>query len=606
MILFNIFQCIIPCLTLTLIAGSMGRAILGRVMPESEARICLVPLQIGVGFVPIAFFLNVLLVLHLFSAAVTGLSALLLCTWLWKGCALIVRESFQYLCSSLHWSKHEWKRTIPLLLVLLMFIWGGVGLAAPSTGYDSTVYHLTLPKLYSAAGGYVPRPDIVQSRYPQNLAGIHTFAYQWGGGEDAVELFNMAVCALLIWLLVELTRFFQGGAKWGLWAIIVICSSFQFVFYLYDADVEGWLSFFALCLFACGWLMTGQSHQGLLVVMGALGGCLLGIKPTTAPLVSLALLFGLIRSRGFSGKIPWKATTSAILLCLLLGSFWYLIILKVYGHYYGAGIIGMKMSLFSGDRLNLSDLWISFQTLAAYNTPLLFYFLLIPMHPKNRMGREMLMVTLATCGAILLTNPFSFAFHRFTYFVFPMTVLVIVDVCRRFDTLGEWKRKVALAGVICFIIFPLLAAQCANIYRNSRKVPAAFRLESRDEYLAKRVNTYKVIQRANRLVLPVGKLFMVGERSFWLDVPFVLGIDRDFSISYQEQTPEKFFQLLRDLGVTHLLFSDEPSDFVSKFMKFWERYPELKDAPQLRMLCHDVWNGPDGNRSTYLYAFGGQ
>jgi hypothetical protein len=570
-------------------------------MPDQNRNICFVPLQIGVGFAVLMPILNLFLVLHLFSPVITGSLFLLPCIFMWRNCYSLIQQ-----CSGraydliLILKSKKPHRIIPLFLLAFTLVMGLIGLASPSTSYDSTVYHLTLPKLYVSEKGFVPRPDILQSRITQNLAGVHAFCYQWGG-EGAIEFLNMIMCTLMLWLLTELLISKNNENRWNIWSIVIVCSSVQFIFYLYDADVEGWLAFLTLCLFTSVWLMNKETSSLILIIFGLLGGCLIGIKPTSFPPVIVALLFGFIRICRNQKRVPWENVFSASVLVIFLGAFWYVIIFCIYGDLYGADLIGDKNAFFLSNGLQASNIWISLKSVIIRNSPIFIYILLIPNGISHDMEKDILIVFIVTSFCIFITNPWGHAFVRYIYPIFPLVVLGIVCAFIKIETITSKRSKIMRLVTIILLFSSLLVTQAANVYRNSRKVFVALRLQDRDTYLSHRVNTYKTIQMANSLVPTEGMLFMVGERSYWLDVPYILGISRNPSINYDGMTPDGFFDLLKSHRVTHVLFSDEPSDKTSDFMKFWTAYPELKDDHRLKLLYHDVWNRSKISRNSYLY-----
>lgn len=600
MIIIETVRAILPGLILTFVAGAIGRFCLGRVMNGSDENVSLLSLQVGLGFVILITFFNLLLVFKILSLINGYVLIILLSAFLCKQLYFFSKALFKSGLRLYRWVRIKSIRLIPIFIVFLTFIFGFVGLLAPSTGYDSTVYHLTLPKIYAGEGGFVPRPDIIQSRLPQNLVSIRTFCYQWGG-EGAIEFLNMIACALLLWLLIDLVVLVNGNNRWRSWAIIIFCSSLQFIFYLYDADVEGWLAFFTLCLFTCVYLINSQSGSTFLLACGAFSGCLVGIKPTTLPVGILLVMFGFLNLFSLKRRIPWKAGIGAVSLAILIGGFWYIIIFEIYGHLYGTGLLGLGIPLFSMDRFQFGTFWASFRSVVIYNSPFLIYIFLIPQNLKSRVGRKIFFIFICISPLIFITNPWGSAYVRYTYYIFPLIVLGIVIAFAQLDSINSKACKGIRFVFIGLLAFFLLVTQFANIYRNYRKFAVAFDLQEEDRYLAERVNTYKTIQLANRIVPPNGKLFMVGERSYWLDIPYVLGIERNPNITYDEMTPDKFFKLLNSQRITHLLFSDEKADYTSEFLKFWNNYPLLKKDSKLELLHHDFWQDTNGCRNSYLF-----
>jgi len=600
MIFIELLCTILPGIILSILSGAIGRIIFARLVPSQEQSICLIPLQTGLGLVIIMVLLNLLLVFQLISRTIVSPIIILLFILLWKDCGFLIKDMLKRVNDGLVWVKGKRIRIILIFVVIVTFLSGFVGLMAPSTSHDSTVYHLVLPKFYALEGGFVPRPDIVQSRYSQNLSGIHTFSYQWGG-EGAIEFFNMIACILLLWLIVESALIINVGKKWISWSIIVVCSSFHFILFLYDAEVEGWLSFFTLCMFTCVWLMVKHPSSALFLFIGAFGGFLVGIKLTASPAVFLAILFGLIELYRLRKRILWRVSLGIPLMAIAIATFWYFIIFQIYGNLYDKDIIGEGHALFSLHRLqkgNLLEIW---DSVVINNFPFLAFLILLPLCAKVNIGRGIMIVYIVTWLAILITNPFGGAFARYMFFLLPLMALGILLALTQIDLSSFRGWKGARFVTMGLLSASLIVTLSANVYRNSRKALVAFHFQDVDGYLTARVNTYKTIQKANALIPPNGLLFMVGERSYWLDIPYILGIARNPSITYENMTPDSFLELLGGFGITHLLFSDNPKDYTAEFLKFWRTYPEFKDNHRLELLYHDVWENPKGNRNAYLY-----
>lgn len=530
-----------------------------------------VPMQVVVGFAVLMPALNLLLVAGLFTRAVPAALVVMAGGAWWRDCIAVLSQTLERLKALGRRPLEGRVRVAVLTLVAVTFVCGLVGLAAPCTAYDSTVYHLTLPKLYAAEEGFAPRADIVQSRYPQNLAGVRTFAWQWGG-EDAVEFLNWMTCVLLAWLLVELAVRARLPRSLRYAAPVILCASPQFVLCLYDADVEGWVALFVLALFA-GSLGVGDDSRPALPfpLCGLLGGCVVGIKLPALPVAGLLLLLHFVRLCKADGRVPWRGAAAAAALAGGMGLFWHAVLFIVYADAYSGSILGMGISLLSPGRLQVHRVWQAARSLAMYNPPLVVLAAVVSARSRrDRLGREILLVVAAISIAVLVTNPWSGCFARYTFYLTP---LLVFGALKAFP--AQWSatrigRRAAwyLAGVL--LCGSLAVAQVGNLYRCARRIPVVLGAQAQEEYLRERVPHYDAIVAANAAVPAEGRLFMAAERSYWLEVPYVLGIERNPKLRYADMTPAHFFALLEEWGITHLLYSDDPLDHTREFRAFWE------------------------------------
>lgn len=593
---------VLPGIAIAVVSGAIGRACWAWIDPARAGTIGRAPLEIasGLSILIVAYsMLSVLHVLQRFSGSVLLVVLLVLFR---HDCRKAV-ELWQIRFGALYRGFGA-KRTRVLIAFLIAgtFGLGLIGLMAPSTGYDSTVYHLTLPKIYAEAGGFVPRPDIIQSRYPQGLSGLRAFCYQWGG-EDSVEILNMIACILLLWWVIEFVELHCGTRPWVVWAVLIFFSSLQFIFYLYDAENEIWLSLLLACLFQCYDLLNRENFDRIFIAMGFLAGCLLNVKTTVLPAAAIILLSGFFRGWRYKKRLVWLPTLTAFLMALAIGGFWHVILFVIYYPLFAdGGLIGMDIPFFAPDRLTLVRVWDCLKAVAFYNAPICAYLLLMPRSAYDRSGKVLCLVTFVTLVCVFFVNPWDgHAYVRYSYYIFPLTIWGVLRSLKRIEHTvdGAWKYLRAIA--VAMVMIGLFTTQAANAYRNLPKVAAAFRFETRDSYLAKRVNTYETIQLANKVIPPGGRLLMVGERSLWLKQPYILGIERNPYIRFVGMTPERFFRLLEEQSITHLVFSNEPSDYTIQFCRFWDQYPEIRQDPALRLVKHDVWWSGGSVRDCYLY-----
>jgi hypothetical protein len=108
---------------------------------------------------------------------------------------------------------------IAFISVTLAVTFGGS--LAPQTAFDALHYHFAMPRILLSEGGFVERPDIIQSYFPLGMEVAYLPAYRFGG-ETTMTLLNWAttpMTAALLWGVGN--RFF--GRPSGSLAAAALC-----------------------------------------------------------------------------------------------------------------------------------------------------------------------------------------------------------------------------------------------------------------------------------------------------------------------------------------------------------------------------------------------
>lgn len=280
-------------LTLAVWVGTVGHAhTLGSLLIKRRDGLThqvLTAMRIGLGF----FFLSLLLL---------GLGALgLYRIWLFWLLFLL----------PLPWSLPPFLRTLSGLLppcttrfdrTLRYFLAFAIGLAflralLPPTAWDSLVYHLTGPVLYSRAGGLVHDVDLAYLGFPQ--AGSMLFL--WGimlAGPELAQLVHFSFMLLTLVLTADLAERVAPGKGWLASALLLsaptgwLLSSWAYV---------EWMSMFAgvaalLCILRIWHSRGTEGNDHMALCAGLLGAFAFGTKYTTVGLL-LGLLLAFVLAR---------------------------------------------------------------------------------------------------------------------------------------------------------------------------------------------------------------------------------------------------------------------------------------------------------------------
>ena len=109
---------------------------------------------------------------------------------------------------------------LPLLAVLAVLLpeyWLAIG---PTVHWDSAVYHLTLPRIYLEAGGFVPVELNVYSLWPHGPQLLYAFGLLFGGPPLAKLLQFAAGLLVVVALYQTLARDGRPGWRCGAWVAI--------------------------------------------------------------------------------------------------------------------------------------------------------------------------------------------------------------------------------------------------------------------------------------------------------------------------------------------------------------------------------------------------
>ena len=104
-----------------------------------------------------------------------------------------------------------WELAALALIGTALVVTFGASLA-PQTHFDALHYHFAMPRVLLAEGGFVERPDIIQSYFPLGLEMAYVPAY-WLGGETPMTLLHWLFAPLtagVLWAAAD--RVFERGA----------------------------------------------------------------------------------------------------------------------------------------------------------------------------------------------------------------------------------------------------------------------------------------------------------------------------------------------------------------------------------------------------------
>lgn len=211
----------------------------------------------------------------------------------------------------------------PALLVAATLLPAFLIAINPAVLWDAAVYHLTLPRLYLEAGGFVPLEMSVYAVWPHGPQLLYAFGLLFGGPPLAKLLHFGSGLLVLAGLHHALRRSGLPCWRFGAWvaiALFVVHPLVHFELQTAYVDLFQTLFFFAAFLFlgqaAAAAAETGEAERtgdraaGHLLAAGIASGAVAVCKPTgllfLPALLPLIFAYWLARRRQGAGGPAWR------------------------------------------------------------------------------------------------------------------------------------------------------------------------------------------------------------------------------------------------------------------------------------------------------------
>jgi len=152
-------------------------------------------------------------------------------------------------------------------------------------------------------------------------------------------------------------------------------------------------------------------------------------------------------------------------------------------------------------------------------------------------------------------------YNRYMLPIFPVLSLVTVQVFQNIERTGKWIGYVSTG--ICMLM--LLLYFPATLHAGLNHFPAAVGLESRESYVREQCpGTYEVAQYVNQRLPEEAKLLFISEFRFILfDREWIIGPGEYDGLLFKYahiENPDKGYQRLQALGITHILINRQKSN----------------------------------------------
>lgn len=474
----------------------------------------------------------------------------------------------------------------------------------PPFDRDGLIHHLQVPKLYLQHGGIYEIPDLPFSYYPMNLDMLYMGALYLGS--DILPKYIHMAFALATALLLHLHLKKRRPSSYAWLGAVFFLSIPVIVKLSITVYVDLGLIFFstAALLLIFRWLETKQRRALLLAGIS----CGLGIGTKYNGLLVLFILTFmvpvlLLRSHQ---RAAGPAVKAAMLFCfaaLLAASPWLIRnavwtgnpVYPLYNGFFNPspvpetanaeetassadvrGVFATRYVLYGENIWQLLLLPVRIFFEGQDDDPRYFdgrlnpFLFLLPLlaffRPADRQVRIEQIALAAFCGLYFLFA-FNMEVLRIRYLVpiVPFLVILSMHGLRNLEVLAKQQLKQPYLAALAWLlpVSLLLAWNGSYIYRQFQQVdPLSYisgRL-SRDEYLAKQLPEYRIMQYASNNLPASAKILCIfmGWRGYYLDRPhsFDYHGNKNSLLAWLNKpgmTAEKIGQLLTEKGITHLL-----------------------------------------------------
>ncbi|HOW28840.1 MAG TPA: glycosyltransferase family 39 protein [Elusimicrobiota bacterium] len=516
---------------------------------------------------------------------------------------------------------------------------------APPTYYDSLVYHLALPSVYLQNGAITFVPFNHYSHFPQNMELLFVWFLSLGTDVSA-QMFCAGLgglTVLTVWgMTSELVDAVAGGAR--RWAAVLLVTAPCFILLSSETYVETGTAFWTSLSVWLAWRAVKTGATRLFILSGLMGGAVAGIKYTGVLTPLLLCVMVLLWPRDRS----WKKRTVDF---LALGFSAFLVFLpwliKNYVFTGGNPVFPFLPKIFEADRVFMHE-----ESSAAYfhvlqeykgTSPLLLELFKFPWRLITQplsfgggydvmgdLGWAMPLLLFPLVFLRLMKSPAArfwtvyIVLHgilwvsmrpvlRFFFPVFPLICLLDGAALASVWSSGiSWTRGLVLTGVILFTLSNAVLFYLVERVRDP--FPAVLGLQTREEYLSKKLDYYPAVKFMNESLPPHSRVLFVGDqRGYYCRRPYLAPmalLPSPLPIWIEQSSrPEDLSVRLKEEGFTHLFYHRKEArrlagyrvlelspDGEKKWSAFLERQVPLYDTPDMTVYSLSSDSGSGSSR----------
>ncbi|MCK5241049.1 phospholipid carrier-dependent glycosyltransferase [bacterium] len=575
-----------------LLAGStgIGRFLLRRFIPREIQPITELACAAGLGLALLSY-----LVFTLSAAQLLSLPMLWVITLLWSlsGIILLFTSPQPLLAEN---DRKIFSQTSSRVLLFFLFITAALTaltVFTPSWDWDGVAYHLALPKIYLAAGGFVFRPDIYHNLLPQFTEMLYMLGlvFPYGSAAKLIHFSFGLLAAITVYALGRENKLklaaLVGAAIFYTQYLVHIESGTTFIELASAAYVglsilavqqalktgsQKW--YYAAALFAG---IVGATKWHGLIILALIGAFLLLHAWTKKTLTFKQRLTTWLLILGFGGLpvIPYFARA-----WIMGGNPIWPLGQPLFGGNVLDPVVAKEMTNFVFNFAGMMRGWQGFLRLpidltlfgSAFGVgghelrwPLLggllllvitlFYQLQNLLKQKEQLKPRPWLLG----GGIFIFIVIWFFTSPQVRYLLPLFPILSWGAAHALSNLWKQEQRLAkglaiICGILLFLVHP-------PVHRNSlEQGKVILGLESADAFLAKYLEIYPAGKYLNEHVAKNERVLLFKDnRGFYLDVDYLWGDPLNQSlINYREHTSaEELYQGLRELGIRWILYRED-------------------------------------------------
>jgi hypothetical protein len=501
-----------------------------------------------------------------------------------------------------------------------------LGAFAPPFYYDGLVYHLTVPKLHLLRGsvGYIP--ENVHAQFPSVVQMLYLMALQIND-DITVKILNLEIGVLAAAGIYLFGRVFCNRAT-AAWAAVLFLTTEAVAMTLTRVMIDSgvvlftFMSFFAIAL----WDRGEGRHGRTAILAGLLAGLGLCSKYTTFWLWAIFLVMvaylafrrkGLARGAADPALfalpsllllLPWMSKTF-----LFTGNPVFPFLYNVFG--------GNNWSAYADGRFRdyYTTMGGQLSWSSVYQLPLWVFFVQGPLEnlvlgplfplaaPFLFLVRRWPRALRLAAGAGLVFLPYWVLSSRVLRYLIPVAPFFLLLIAYAYASFPRGSaRRACLAAVILFSMAYNLRYLVVDELLVFEPAGVVLGIEARDDYLARKHQSYAAKQLINERLPPGARILFVGEtRGFHLERDYVANSGHDppliADIVRNSAGPGEISRALREQGFTHLLY--HPGEMVRLERQYGYFNWEERERQLLNdFLAREMWEMFRAN-GVSLYGF---
>ena len=480
-------------------------------------------------------------------------------------------------------ARSSWDRPAAVLLGALLVL-GFLLVLTPETGKDALIYHLAVPKLYLKAGGFHFIPGNIFAGYPL-LGDMHYIIALFFQNDILAKAMHFTV---LCWILLGIGLFarrLMKGNRFPALAMLIFASIPSVFSVSHMAYNDLFLAFFTLAAIYAFLRWSEQGTAGWLVLCSLFCGSAAACKYTALLLLPLGFL-GILwssREKAFDTRRALSAISLFAVIFFAAGSPFYLknwiqLGNPFYPFFYG--IFGSRG--WDSDQARLYDLLLrdlgmgrefldylllpwNLSLRAKMDSPQFdgilgpVFLVTLPFLAGIRHWEIQVRIILFYFAATFLFWIFSAQQIRYLIPLFPLLAVTVGAILTRYR-----KRRRIFPLLLLLIAGSLIFNGWHIVREFSRTAPirVAIGLESREDFLARRIPVYPFYRFANRELPPESRVFLIYMKNYTYLCDRICYSDAMFEahtlqkILRDSRSPQEVRDRLRSEGFSHLLYDD--------------------------------------------------